>query len=359
MQHTIEKVSGGYHCTRCGYTWNRRPSSLCPGVTLYDGSSDNLKTRTQWKTVKREPIPGLTRAGCYWSGYEYVDLWSSKQTAPIVKAVPTDEERAERKAKRLVARTCQQCHVVQRKAGDLLIDQRNRLCAACVNKQINEEEAEHLAMLSADREKASRWASRMLARPAQTWCILDTETTSLTGAIIEIAVVDGSGAVLLDTRLQPREVITPGAQAIHGISDADLLDAPLFPAIYDTLAAALRGRHLVVYNLDFDSGRLAYECERWRLPYLLPTRSTIELTPLFPHQWRKVDARGVVKREHDAMERYAAWVGEWSDYHGDYRWQKLYGGHSALSDCLAVRERMVMMSQQATHRVQGADDELI
>jgi len=349
MQHTIEKVLGGHHCTTCGYTWKSKPTSTCPGVTLYDGTSTTLKTKTQWKTVKREPIPGLTRAGCYWSGYEYVDLWNYEQTTPIVKPLLTDEERADRKAKRLATRTCQQCKTVQKKASDLETFKRNRLCAACVNKQIDEEEADHLAMLSADRDKAAAWASRMLARPAEKWCILDTETTSLTGAIIEIAVVDGAGAILLNTRLQPREPITPGAQAIHDISDDDLRDAPLFPDIYDSLAAALRDRHLVVYNLDFDSGRLAYECERWRLPYLLHTRSTIELTPLFPRQWRKVDAPGVVKREHDAMEPYSAWVGEWSDYHGEYRWQKLYGGHSALSDCLAVRERIMMMRDFGAH----------
>ena len=344
LQHTLEKVSVGHHCTTCGYTWKSKPTSKCPGVTLYDGSSDMLRTKTQWRALQREPIPDMTRAGCYWSAYEYVSLWSFEQTAPIVKPVLTEEQRAERKAKRLAARTCQGCKTVQPKASDLeMVDRRNRLCAACVSKQLDEEEADHLAMLSADRDKASKWASRMLARSPEKWCILDTETTSLTGAIIEIAVIDGAGNTLLDTRLQPREPITPGAQAIHGISDDDLRDAPLFSEIYDRLAAALRGRHLVVYNLDFDSGRLAYECERWRLPYLLPTRSTLELTPLFPQQWRKVDARGIVKREHDAMEHYSAWVNEWSDYHGDYRWQKLYGGHSALSDCLAVRERMVMM----------------
>jgi hypothetical protein len=36
------------------------------------------------------------------------------------------------------------------------------------------------------------------------------------------------------------------------------------------------------------------------------------------------------------MDWYAGYYGEWSDYHGRYKWQKLNGGHSALSDCLAA-----------------------
>lgn len=40
---------------------------------------------------------------------------------------------------------------------------------------------------------------------------------------------------------------------------------------------------------------------------------------------------------HCAMQWYSQWVGEWNDYHGNYKWQKLPGGnHTAYGDCLAT-----------------------
>ncbi|MEV6503404.1 hypothetical protein [Streptomyces prunicolor] len=36
------------------------------------------------------------------------------------------------------------------------------------------------------------------------------------------------------------------------------------------------------------------------------------------------------------MEQYAAFFGDWHDYFGSYTWQKLRGGHRALSDTCAV-----------------------
>jgi DNA polymerase-3 subunit epsilon len=40
---------------------------------------------------------------------------------------------------------------------------------------------------------------------------------------------------------------------------------------------------------------------------------------------------------HCAMMFYSQFVGDWIDYRGDYKWQKLPGGdHSALGDCKAT-----------------------
>jgi DNA polymerase-3 subunit epsilon len=46
------------------------------------------------------------------------------------------------------------------------------------------------------------------------------------------------------------------------------------------------------------------------------------------------------------MLKHAEWVGEWNDYHGSFRWQKLVGGdHSALGDCLATLETIRKMAE--------------
>lgn len=38
-----------------------------------------------------------------------------------------------------------------------------------------------------------------------------------------------------------------------------------------------------------------------------------------------------------AMMQYSTWVGDWNDYRGNYRWQKLPSGdHSALGDARAT-----------------------
>ena len=48
------------------------------------------------------------------------------------------------------------------------------------------------------------------------------------------------------------------------------------------------------------------------------------------------------------MLEYAKFVGEWNNYHGNYRWQKLEGGdHSAAGDCLATLEVIRTMAGAA------------
>jgi DNA polymerase-3 subunit epsilon len=48
------------------------------------------------------------------------------------------------------------------------------------------------------------------------------------------------------------------------------------------------------------------------------------------------------------MQWYSQWVGEWNDYHQDYKWQRLPGGdHSALGDCKATLEVIRRMAADA------------
>ncbi|MFH1738393.1 MAG: 3'-5' exonuclease [bacterium] len=87
---------------------------------------------------------------------------------------------------------------------------------------------------------------------------LDTETTGFqsTAQIVEIAIVDSGGQVLLDSRIHPTFPIPPDATGIHGITDADVEDAPSFlnvaPAVFDLL----HERVCVIYNSAFDSRML-------------------------------------------------------------------------------------------------------
>jgi DNA polymerase-3 subunit epsilon len=174
-----------------------------------------------------------------------------------------------------------------------------------------------------DRQHAAQWARQLLTKGE--FVILDSETTGLSGTaeIVQIAILDPTGRVLLDTLVRPTRPIPRDASAIHGITDAMVQDAPTFAAVAPVLRTILSGTTCVIYNADYDT-RLMEQSS-------LACGIAIEI-PAFAGEYQC------------AMEMYAAWVGEYSHYHGDYKYQRLPGGdHSAVGDalaCLKVMRRM-------------------
>ena len=102
---------------------------------------------------------------------------------------------------------------------------------------------------------------------AKKYIILDTETTGLEveqgHRVIEI------GAVLLNDRkkseehfhsyLNPERLIDEEASKVHGISNQDLEDKPLFQEIAEEFLEFIQGSTLVIHNADFDIGFLNNE----------------------------------------------------------------------------------------------------
>ena len=102
---------------------------------------------------------------------------------------------------------------------------------------------------------------------AKKYIILDTETTGLEveqgHRVIEI------GAVLLNDRkkseehfhsyLNPERLIDEEASKVHGISNQDLEDKPLFQEIAEEFLEFIQGSTLVIHNADFDVGFLNNE----------------------------------------------------------------------------------------------------
>lgn len=171
--------------------------------------------------------------------------------------------------------------------------------------------------MEADYVAAVQWARAMLADPGV--IILDTETTGLyDGAeIVEIAIINVAGEVLLDERLRPSRPIPPEATTIHHITDADVVNAPTWPEIAERVGQLLRAASkVVIYNSDYDHRILSQTCKFWGL-------SLLDLVP--NASWNC------------AMHWYAQWYGDWSDYHSSYRWQPLpSANHSAKGDALAT-----------------------
>lgn len=157
----------------------------------------------------------------------------------------------------------------------------------------------------------------------ENFVVLDTETTGIRGEICQIAIINSSGDVLLDTLVKPSDSIPSDATRIHGISNADVADAPTWADITDRVEELLTGQHVVVYNAKFDRGRMHQSAENAGLPKV---------------DWKTFSTWWC------AMELFAEEYGDWNDYHGSYRWQKLstaathYGipvvdAHTALADC--------------------------
>lgn len=104
--------------------------------------------------------------------------------------------------------------------------------------------------------KSERGLSAMLAHTwlSQDPLFLDTETTGLgnTAQALEIGLVNARGETVYHTRLNPTVSIEPGAAAVHGISEAELADAPSWPDVAAQLQLHIGSRPLVIFNMDFD-----------------------------------------------------------------------------------------------------------
>lgn len=100
--------------------------------------------------------------------------------------------------------------------------------------------------------------------------VLDTETTGLNAQaghrIIEV------GCVELDDRaytgrtlhryINPEREIEAGAQDVHGITNEQLADAPLFAEVAEELREFITGAELIIHNAPFDVGFLDAEYKR-------------------------------------------------------------------------------------------------
>jgi DNA polymerase III epsilon subunit-like protein len=184
--------------------------------------------------------------------------------------------------------------------------------------------------VSNTRQDVITWA-RQMVEESET-LILDTETTGLDAndEVIQLAIVDMHGNVLLHTFVRPTVPIGTEARAIHGIPDEVLAEAPYFSNLHDTIALLLGNRSVLAYNADFDRRLLAQTCAKYGLP------------PLAVAEWDCV------------MERYARFWGEHSDT-GQHKPQSLshacaqqginvHRHHEAVHDCLLTLELIKAMA---------------
>jgi DNA polymerase-3 subunit epsilon len=183
------------------------------------------------------------------------------------------------------------------------------------------------------RADAIAWARRIAADPGTVY--LDTETTGLDGAaqLVDIAILDGQGAPLLNRLVRPTHPIPPDATAIHGIVDTMVADAPVWAEVYPDAMQLLAGAsQVVVYNAEFD------------LRIINQDSCRTGLAPLPP------DCRWEC-----AMLSYAAYAGERHPRYNNWRWHRLVvaaerldiqptQSHRALDDARLCRAVVLAMA---------------
>lgn len=195
-----------------------------------------------------------------------------------------------------------------------------------------EEQAENAH--NQDKAAAAQWARELLAGE---FVVVDTETTGLgeDAEIVSIAIVDQAGDVLLSSLVKPSGPIPFEAVRIHGIADAKVEGAPTFSELYPLIRDAIGAKKLIAYNHDFDRRMLDQTCRRYGLTEFANTGDC-------------------------AMLQYAAFNGDWNDYHGNYRWVNLRealshvglkhedfgeGAHSAVTDAKATLALIKKMAE--------------
>lgn len=178
-------------------------------------------------------------------------------------------------------------------------------------------------MSSTAQQRAVQAARRYAAEEP---LFLDTETTGIDARaeIIEVALVDAEGGVLLNTLVRPLRAIPAEAARIHGISNAQVQDAPAWTEVWPEVQRLTAGRLVGIYNAEFDLRLLRQTNQLHRLPS---------------------GSRDL--RSFCIMQLYAQFRGRRGAY-GGYRWHKLGdagrqcrlplpNAHRALDDTLLAR----------------------
>lgn len=289
------------------------------------------------KRLKPGPLAALIHYAKAADGSGFLKVYREAEATsnPISPSKLAAIEKA--KATRRRKRTCMECglYVAVNDHWDwLTTDQRCRCCGI--------------------REWAREFAD-------QEFVVLDCETTGIWGAeILQISIIDQTGAVLLSTYLKPSVPIVEEeyersdpdedgwrgprrtAFAVNGITNAMVADAPAFAEMVDRIREVLTGKLVLAFNAEFDSRQLVEACERVGVPGI-------------DANWKCVQR---------AMSEY---YGDYSRRYHDFKYVSLdracavmgvslVNAHDALADVQATLALVRALAQPAPRKEEKIDD---
>jgi DNA polymerase III epsilon subunit family exonuclease len=106
-----------------------------------------------------------------------------------------------------------------------------------------------------------------------TFVTFDTETTGLSAEkcrVIEIGAVKFRAGKIISRQvwlINPQQPIPEATTRVHGLTDADVAEAPLFKEVYPEFVAFVKGTILVAHNAAFDVRFMAKEARRDNLAF--------------------------------------------------------------------------------------------
>ena len=186
-----------------------------------------------------------------------------------------------------------------------------------------------------DRTQAIQKARQLLSLSP---IYLDTETTGTDAfsEIVEICIIDDDGKVLLESLVKPAGRIPLDVIAIHGITDELVMGAPRWMTVWPAVRSTLAGRHVGIYNLDFDMRLIQQTNNKYKVNQQVSQAANYFCI----------------------MRLYAQFFGVRDPYRGNYRWQSLEaaGGqcgiplpnsHRARDDALLARAVLHYMAESS------------
>jgi DNA polymerase III epsilon subunit-like protein len=188
--------------------------------------------------------------------------------------------------------------------------------------------------------------------------IIDTETTGLAddAEIIEIAIINMRGEVLLDTLVKPTKSIPPEATKINHITNEMVANAPAWRDVFPKVLTIISQRKWLAWNSGFDARMLGQTC----------------VNTVFLNKNAYYGA-SVVARIHtshiDAKAVYDQWYGEFDEKRKAFKRQSLTiaaarhgvsveGAHRALADCQMVLAVLQKVCAPAPQTESVADKDL-
>lgn len=186
--------------------------------------------------------------------------------------------------------------------------------------------AKRLALMSKLESKAAKAGKIASDWLSENCLILDTETTGLgiNDQVIEIGICDKWGTVHIDQRVCPSVPIDPNAEAVHGITMAELESCPKWPDIIDSIRTLLVGKTVVIFNSDFDISMLRRTCKAFDVDdSWLDTLNVRCAMNLAVKAFGATNRYGTISLANATFEAGVSWAGE---------------AHSAKVDALATLE---------------------